>query len=138
MRHAPLAIYGQGRTGLGLALELTAWSKDLVLCTNGPPKLSPDNMKRLTRHGIRLRPEPIARLEGSDGVLERVRCSRLATPFRGRRCSSARVSGSSPVYQPNWVVTSRATALYEQANTKRQTFLGCMWPETRPARRSCR
>lgn len=72
VRREPLAIYGQGQKGLGLALELTGWSKDLVLCTNGPPKLSPNNMNRLTRHGIRVRTEPIARLEGSDGVLERV------------------------------------------------------------------
>lgn len=72
VRHEPLAIYGQGQNGLGLALELTAWSKDLVLCTNGPPKLSPNNMNRLTRHRIRVRTEPIARLEGSDGMLERV------------------------------------------------------------------
>lgn len=72
VRHEPVAIYGQGRNGLGLALELTAWSQDLVLCTNGPPKLSPDNVKRLERHRIRLRAEPIARLEGSNGVLERI------------------------------------------------------------------
>jgi thioredoxin reductase len=72
VRNEPLAIYGQGKNGLGLALELTAWSKDLVLCTNGPPKLSSDNMKRLARHGISVRAEPIARLEGVKGTLERV------------------------------------------------------------------
>lgn len=72
VRHEPLAILGQRRNGVGLALELTAWSDDLVLCTNGPPKLSNDNMKRLARHGIRVREEPITRLEGLNGRLERI------------------------------------------------------------------
>lgn len=72
-RDQPVAIYGRGQDGKGLALELTAWSRDLILCTNGPSGLSGDDLDRLTRNGIQLRDEPIARLEGRDGALEAIR-----------------------------------------------------------------
>jgi thioredoxin reductase len=72
VRDQPLAIYGSGEHGTGLALELTAWSADLVLCTDGASALSGHDAERLARHGIGLREEPIARLEGRDGILERI------------------------------------------------------------------
>jgi thioredoxin reductase len=72
LRDQPLAIYGAGERGYTMALELTAWSKDLVLCTDGPAELSTKHRERLSRNGIRVREEPIARLEGHDGVLERI------------------------------------------------------------------
>ncbi len=72
VRDQPLAIYGRGEHGRGLALELTAWSRDLVLCTDGPPELDERDLVRLSRHGITVRDERIARLEGSDGLLERI------------------------------------------------------------------
>jgi thioredoxin reductase len=65
----PLAIYGRGARGLGLALELTVWSRDLVLCTDGPSELEPDDLSRLARHGIGVREERVTRLEAADGVL---------------------------------------------------------------------
>jgi thioredoxin reductase len=71
VRDQPLAVYGRGARGLGLSLELTAWSRDVVLCTDGPTELEPDDVAKLTRNGIAVRDEPVARLEGSDG-LERV------------------------------------------------------------------
>ena len=36
VRDQPLAIYGRGERGYGLSLELTGWSKDLVLVSDGP------------------------------------------------------------------------------------------------------
>lgn len=72
VRDQPLAIYGKGEHGNGLALELTAWSRDLVLCTDGPSELSVEHIDRLNRNGINVREEKIARLEGSDGILERI------------------------------------------------------------------
>ncbi len=68
----PLAVYGRGDKGKGLALELTAWSKDLVLCTDGASELSADDLEKLKCNGIAVREEPIARLEGTDGILERI------------------------------------------------------------------
>ena len=68
----PLAIYGRGARGVGLSLELTAWSRDLVLCTDGPAEIEPDDRARLGRNGIAIREERVSALEGADGVLSRV------------------------------------------------------------------
>ena len=38
IRDQPIAIYGRGDRGAGLSLELTPWSRDLVLCTDGPAR----------------------------------------------------------------------------------------------------
>jgi thioredoxin reductase len=68
----PLAIYGRGARGVGLSLELTAWSRDLVLCTDGPGEIEPDDRARLERNGIAVREQQVTALEGSDGVLARI------------------------------------------------------------------
>jgi len=72
MRDQPLAVYGRGEKGSGLALELTLWSRDLVLCSDGPSELSDQQLQRLTRHNISVREDRIARLEGKDGVLQHI------------------------------------------------------------------
>ncbi len=72
LRDQPIAIYGQAAHGSGLALELTGWSRDLVLCTDGPAQLSTEDRERLETLGIPVREERISRLEGRDGQLERV------------------------------------------------------------------
>lgn len=73
LRDQPLAIYGRGdHKGGGLALELTLWSRDLVLCTDGPSELSEHYRARLAAHGIPVREQHIERLEGRDGILERI------------------------------------------------------------------
>lgn len=72
VRDQPLAIYGRGDRGLGLSLELIAWSRDLVLCSDGPCELDDEARGRLERNGITLRQERITRLEGHDGILRHV------------------------------------------------------------------
>jgi thioredoxin reductase len=72
-REQPLAVYGRGEKGTGLSLMLTLWSKDLVLCTDGPGELSPAQRERLSLHQILVREEPIARLEGTEnGLLRKI------------------------------------------------------------------
>ncbi len=71
-RDQPVAIYGRGERGFGLSLELTAWSRDLVLCTDGPTEIDDEGRARLDRNGISVREEKIARLTGTDGMLESV------------------------------------------------------------------
>lgn len=71
-RDQPLAVYGRGEKGLGLSLELTAWSRDLVLCTDGPSEIDEAGRARLERNGIAIREEKVARLAGADGLLEAV------------------------------------------------------------------
>lgn len=68
----PIAIYGRGERGYGLSLEMTAWSKDLVLCTDGPCDLDDEKRDKLQRNGIVIREERVARLEGTGGILERI------------------------------------------------------------------
>ena len=72
VRDQPLAIYGNGDRGLGLSLELTAWSRDLVLCTDGPCEIDGDGRARLTKQGIAVREERVARLGRRDGRLAEV------------------------------------------------------------------
>lgn len=72
VRDQPIAIYGRGSRGLGLALELTAWTRDLVLLTDGPSEIDETGRARLERNGIAVREDRLARVEGTDGILERI------------------------------------------------------------------
>lgn len=72
MRDQPLAVYGHGENGLGLALELLLWSRNLVLCTDGLAQLSGKEQERLKRHEIAINENKIDRLQGSAGMLERI------------------------------------------------------------------
>lgn len=71
-RDQPLAVYGRGEEGPGLALALTVWSPDLVLCTGGSHDLSDEALEQLSAAGIEIREEPVVRLEGREGKLERI------------------------------------------------------------------
>jgi thioredoxin reductase len=71
-RDHPLAVYGRGETGSALAIGLTAWSEDVVLCTDGPSELSEKEEEVLARSDIEVREERILRLEGNEGRLQRV------------------------------------------------------------------
>ena len=72
VRDQPLAVYGKGERGYGLALELTAWSRDILLCTDGPSEIEPARLERLRRNDIGVREDKVLRLEGTDGTLEQV------------------------------------------------------------------
>lgn len=72
-RDQPVAVYGQGEEGAGLALEMTAWTRDLVLCTDGPGNLDEHYQERLRLQHIPVREERIIALEGEDGYLRVVR-----------------------------------------------------------------
>ncbi|HEX8663313.1 MAG TPA: NAD(P)/FAD-dependent oxidoreductase [Beijerinckiaceae bacterium] len=70
-RDRPIAVYGPGERCVGLALEMTLWSRDMVLLTDGPADIPDGNRARLDAQGIRIVEEKVARLEG-DGRLERI------------------------------------------------------------------
>jgi thioredoxin reductase len=65
-RDEPMAVYGLGSSGVGLAVEMLIWSRDVVLCTDGPANLKPEDKDRLDRHGIRMIEKKIALLEGGE------------------------------------------------------------------------
>jgi thioredoxin reductase len=70
VRDQPLAVYGQcDARGGELALELTVWSRDLVLCTDGASRLSEQTLSRLARNEVQVRHDRINRLEARDGEL---------------------------------------------------------------------
>jgi thioredoxin reductase len=70
-RDQPIAVYSKNANGVGLALELTVWSKDIVLCTDGG-RLDAKHVARLQDHKIAWRRDPIARLEGVGDRLRRL------------------------------------------------------------------
>jgi thioredoxin reductase len=66
-----LVVLGAGPERVRLALQLTRFSDDLMLCANGQP-LDEDLAERLAANGVRVRGEPVARFEGRGGQLERI------------------------------------------------------------------
>src|SRR5215213_6329500 len=72
-RDRPIAIYGPGERCVGLALEMTLWSRDLVLLTDGPANISDADRARLDAQAIRVVEEKVAGLEGDASGLKRVR-----------------------------------------------------------------
>ena len=71
-RGQPMAVYGQGERGAGLAMMLRHWSDDIVLVTDGCEPLPIDVAKRLAARAIGVRSDKVLRLEGADKRLEAV------------------------------------------------------------------
>ncbi|GAA3945496.1 NAD(P)/FAD-dependent oxidoreductase [Hymenobacter algoricola] len=73
VRDTPLAVYGRGRQATGLALLISRWSKDVVVCTDGPGSLTVNARRRLRQQKIRVYEEPVSHLEaGRDGQLRHI------------------------------------------------------------------
>jgi thioredoxin reductase len=70
-RDRRLAAFGRGADVTGLALGLKSWSRDVVVCSHGG-RLDRGMRERLDRNGIRVRTEPIVRLEHADGALSNI------------------------------------------------------------------
>lgn len=71
-RDRPLAAYGKRQRGLDMARALTAWSRDVVLCTDGAAGFSPQQLRELAGNGIQLNEQRIQRLEHTGGSLRHV------------------------------------------------------------------
>lgn len=72
MRDAPIAVYGKRRRGFEMARAMTAWSSNIVLCTDGAAMLSATQRAHLRRNGIPVIEERIERLEGVRGKLRQI------------------------------------------------------------------
>jgi thioredoxin reductase len=72
VRDRPLALHASGPGAVRSALLLSGWSNDVVLCTDGAPD---PGGSVLADAGVRVRTEPIARLAGADGRLDRIEFS---------------------------------------------------------------
>ena len=51
LRGKPLAVYGRGTRGYGLSLELTGWSRDILLCSDGESGLTVEEEATLIANG---------------------------------------------------------------------------------------
>jgi thioredoxin reductase len=71
-RDKALAAYGKRNRGFEMARALTAWSRDIVLCTDGPAGLTQQQLSDLSNNGITLLQQPLARLEAEGGALRRI------------------------------------------------------------------
>ncbi len=120
LRGQPIGIYGRGEHGKGLALELTAWSRDLVLLTDGDAELDGESIDRLHRNEILVRTEKIAALEGADGILHRVQfASGEAIERRAVFLSCGETQGSDLPARLGCKFTSKGavdTGTYETTN----------------------
>jgi thioredoxin reductase len=72
LRGAAVAVYGKHQRGFEMARAMTAWTCDIVLCTDGPSRLSLAARGHLERNGIKLIEERIARLAGARGKLKAI------------------------------------------------------------------
>jgi thioredoxin reductase len=127
-RDQPIAVYGQGDAAAGLALSLTQWSPDVVLCTDGPAKLSPKMRRHLRQRRVEIHEEKIARLEGRDGMLERiVLASDNALPRRALFFASGQHQHSSLPHQLGCRFTKKgavATGHHESTNVPNLYVVG--------------
>jgi thioredoxin reductase len=66
VRDKPLAVYGRHKSVTGLALLVSRWSNDIIVCTDGWKGLTPNARRRLRRQGITVREEEMERLVGTE------------------------------------------------------------------------
>jgi thioredoxin reductase len=67
----PVAVIGAQPARVRLALQLSRFAADVALCTDGEP-LDPASRAKLELNRIAVRCEPVTRLEGTSGQLERI------------------------------------------------------------------
>jgi len=94
MRGRKIAVYGRGQRGFEMARAMTAWTRDIVLCTDGRASYTSEQLRLLEANDIVLIRKRIERLEGAGGRLRAVvfrdgtRLARQAlffdTPSRGQ------------------------------------------------------
>ncbi len=72
-RGQPMVVIGGSQDAADLAIELLLWSKDVILCADGPLRCNDTAREQMARCGVRIVETAIARLEGNGGELEGVR-----------------------------------------------------------------
>jgi len=73
LRGAPVAVYGRGARGFEMARALTAWTEDILLCTDGPARFTASQRHALTANDIKVDESRIVALDGADGELRSIR-----------------------------------------------------------------
>jgi len=73
MQDRPIAVYGKGSRGFEMARAMTAWSGDLLLCTDGSEDLTPKQQRELRANGVQIETAKIAELIGEGSELRSIR-----------------------------------------------------------------
>jgi thioredoxin reductase len=71
-RDKALAVYGNGKHGIGLALALMNWSSDIALLGDGQNATFDRYRKIIAKNRMRIYPHKIMRLEGKRGCLRQI------------------------------------------------------------------
>lgn len=83
MQDQSIAIYGKGTRGFEMSRAMTAWSSHLVLCTDGPARLSAKQRRQLDANAIEVVTDKIAELIGDNGNLHAIRfVNGMQRPFQ--------------------------------------------------------
>jgi thioredoxin reductase len=72
MRDRAVAVYGRGQRGFQMARAMTAWTRDIVLLTDGRTTLHAEQRRQLDRNGIRIVQKKVVRLIGTRGKLRSI------------------------------------------------------------------
>ena len=68
-RDRKTVVIGQGRRAVGMALNLTTWTRQLVICTSGPdPKMTKDLLEKVDRLNIPILDQKILGLKSNNGA----------------------------------------------------------------------
>jgi thioredoxin reductase len=73
MQDRPLAVYGNGARGFEMARAMTAWSADLLLCTDGPSTLTARQLRELRANHVEILTDKISELVGQGDQLQSIR-----------------------------------------------------------------
>ena len=66
-RDKRIAVIGPGNGGAGFALSLKTWSDQVMLCSNGPSRLKPEQRTQLAQQAIEIHESRITALDHEDG-----------------------------------------------------------------------
>ncbi|MGE5521795.1 MAG: NAD(P)/FAD-dependent oxidoreductase [Candidatus Dadabacteria bacterium] len=67
-----IGVYARNKEGWELALSLKGWSSRVTLYTDGRNKVKPEQQEQLSANGIEIVRQPIERLEGTNGYLQKI------------------------------------------------------------------
>lgn len=74
-RDRKTVVIGRGRKAVGMALNLSVWTRDITICTNGlPPEMEePEYCSKLDALGIPVNTQRVDRIEGKRGKVRQLR-----------------------------------------------------------------
>lgn len=72
LRDEPLVVINNGADVMHFAPLISGWSRQFVICTNGPDGLSDEQREELRRHRVPVHESPIRTIDSEDGIVRQV------------------------------------------------------------------